>query len=320
MKNKTWIGWVLAFALLFGLQAGLCAQAGHGRGFLTGVVQDVNGKPLANVTVTLEFTSGGFKEQFVTKENGEWKFIGLGTGMFTLSAEGPGMLKTVKQVEVSQLRQNRSVTVEMKEDPSKAVRLKDEADQQLVEQGNTLFGEKKYQEAIDVFNQFALKNPGIYMIYFNIGDCQREMQNYDEAIKQYTIALDKAKQNSDVVMQAKGYALIGEVFLRQEKFKEAQENFTQSIALNPKDEVLAYNVAEIFFGRNQTDKAIEYYKLAIQIKPEWSEPYLKIGYAYLNKGDMKLAIEALNEFLVRDPESPQAPVVKSLIESLSKVK
>ncbi len=79
-------------------------------------------------------------------------------------------------------------------------------------------------------------------------------------------------------------------------------------------------MAEIFFGRNQTDKAIEYYKLATQIKPEWSEPYLKMGYAYLNKGDMKLAIDSLNEFLKRDPESPQAPVVKSLIESLTKTK
>ena len=129
-----------------------------------------------------------------------------------------------------------------------------------------------------------------------------------------------AKEKADVVMQAKSFASLGEVCLRQEKFKEAGEYFTQSIALNPKDEILAYNVAEIFFGRNQTDKAIEYYKLATQIKPEWSEPYLKMGYAYLNKGDMKLAIASLNDFLARDPESPQAPVVKSLIESLTKAK
>jgi tetratricopeptide (TPR) repeat protein len=121
-------------------------------------------------------------------------------------------------------------------------------------------------------------------------------------------------------MQAKALASFGEVFLRQGKLKEAQEFFTQSIALNPKDEILAYNVAEIFFGKNQADKAIDYYQLAIRIKPEWSEPYLKIGYAYLNRGDMAKAVEYLNEFLKRDPESPQAPVVKNLIESLTKSK
>jgi tetratricopeptide (TPR) repeat protein len=121
-------------------------------------------------------------------------------------------------------------------------------------------------------------------------------------------------------MQAKALASFGEICLRQEKLKEAQEFFTQSIALNPKDEILAYNVAEIFFGQNQIDEAIKNYQLAIQIKPEWSEPYLKIGYAYLNKGNMTKAIESLNEFLKRDPESPQAPVVKSLIESLTKTK
>lgn len=102
--------------------------------------------------------------------------------------------------------------------------------------------------------------------------------------------------------------------------KEAQEFFTQSIALNPKDEILAYNVAEIFFGNNQTENAIQYYQPAIQIKPEWSEPYLKMGYAYLNKGDMAKAVASLNEFLKHDPESPQAPVIKSLIESLTKTK
>ncbi len=167
---------------------------------------------------------------------------------------------------------------------------------------------------------FAANNPNVYQIYFNIGDVYREKDEFDKANEQYLIGQAKAKEKADVVMQAKAFASLGEVCLRQEKFKEAGDYFTQSIALNPKDEILAYNVAEIFFGRAQTDKALEYYKMATQIKPEWSEPYLKMGYAYLNKGDMKLAIESLKEFLKRDPESPQAPVVQNLIDSLTKTK
>lgn len=318
--NKTIKKICSALACVLVLSTMAFAQAGRGKGRLTGWVLNEKGDPIANASVKLEFEKGGLKDETTTNAKGEWSFISLGTGNVMLTASAEGYIDGVGQSYVQQLEKNPPVKLVLREDKEKKARVKDEASMLELERGNQLFNERKFDEALEIFNKFAEVNPNVYQIYFNIGDTYREKGEYDKANEQYAIAQAKAKEKADVVMQAKALAAFGEVCLRQEKFKEAGDYFTQSIALNPKDEILAYNVAEIFFGRNQTDKAIEYYKLASQIKPEWSEPYLKIGYAYLNKGEMKLAIDSLNEFLKRDPESPQAPVVKSLIESLTKTK
>jgi tetratricopeptide (TPR) repeat protein len=296
------------------------AQAGRGKGRLMGLVFNEKGDPVAKATVKLEYEKGGLKDETVTGSKGEWSFVGLGTGNVTLTASAENYLDSTARAHVSVLELNPPVKIVLREDKEKKAKIKDEASMQELEKGNQLYSERKFDEALEIFQKFAELNPNVYQIYFNIGDIYREQGEFDKANEQYAIAQAKAKEKADVVMQAKALAAFGEVCLRQEKYKEAGEFFTQSIALNPKDEILAYNVAEIFFGRNETDKAIEYYQLAIQIKPEWSEPYLKIGYAYLNKGNMAKAIEYLNEFLKHDPESPQAPVVKNLIESLTKIK
>ena len=307
-------------ACVFVLSALAYAQAGRGKGRQTGYVVNEKGNPIANATVKLEFEKGGLKDQTVTNAKGEWGFISLGTGNIVLTASADGYLDGNAQARVQQLEQNPPVKIILHEDKEKKARVKDEASMLELEQGNQLYNERKFDEALVIFQKFAEINPNVFQIYFNIGDVYREKGEFDKANEQYMIAQTKAKEKADVVMQAKALASFGEIFLRQEKMKEAQEYFTQSIALNPKDEILAYNVAEIFFGRNQIDDAIKYYLLAIQIKPDWSEPYLKLGYAYLNKGDMAKAVEYLKEFLTRDPESAQAPVVKSLIESLTKTK
>lgn len=307
-------------ACVFVLSALVYAQAGRGHGRQTGYVVNEKGDPIANATVKLEFEKGGLKDQTVTNAKGEWGFISLGTGNIVLTASADGYLDGNAQARVQQLEQNPPVKIILHEDKEKKARVKDEASMLELEHGNQLYNERKFDEALVIFQKFAELNPNVFQIYFNIGDVYREKGEFDKANEQYMIAQTKAKEKADVVMQAKALASFGEIFLRQEKMKEAQEYFTQSIALNPKDEILAYNVAEIFFGRNQIDDAIKYYLLAIQIKPEWSEPYLKLGYAYLNKGDMVKAVEYLKQFLTRDPESAQAPVVKSLIESLTKTK
>ena len=316
MNKKLWA----VLACVFVMTSLGFAQAGRGKGRLTGSVVDEKGQPVLAAQVKIEFEKGGLKDTTTVNKKGEWGFIGLGTGQCIVTATADGYLDTSEVVHVQQLDKNKFVALVLKEDKEKKIRLHDAAALEEIDKGNQLFSERKFDEALAVYQNFATNNPNVYQIYFNIGDVYREKGEFAKANEQYVIAQGKAKEKADVVMQAKALASLGEVCLRQEKLKEAQEYFTQSIALNPKDELLAYNVAEIFFGRSQTDKAIEYYKLAIQIKPEWSEPYLKMGYAYLNKGDMKLAIESLNEFLKRDPESPQAPVVKGLIESLTKAK
>ncbi|HSQ36040.1 MAG TPA: tetratricopeptide repeat protein [Candidatus Binatia bacterium] len=316
MKNKI----LVSLIGMFFAAASLCAQAGQGRGRLSGMVVDPTGKAIAKAAITLEFENAGKKFETVTNEKGEWALIGLGTGHANLLAVADGFLPNTLQVAVSQLNRNPAINIVLQIDLEKKARLKDAAAVGLLEQGNSLFNERKYQEALAIFNQFSLDNPTIYHIYLNIGDCYREMQDYPNATVQYEAAIEKAKLAADTVIQAKALASIGEMYLRQNDFKNSQEYFKKSLELNPKDEVLAYNVAEIYFNNQKVDDAIAYYLLATQIKPDWGTPFLKLGYAYLNKAEYDKAIESFNKFLQVEPNSDQAPVVQAVIDSLKQMK
>ncbi len=119
-------------------------------------------------------------------------------------------------------------------------------------------------------------------------------------------------------MTAKGLAAIGLCYLRQGKFEEAQGYFVKSIDVAPEDELLPYNVAEIYFSNQDIDRAQKYFEMAAEIKPDWPDPYLKLGYVFLNKADMAKAAEYLEKFLKLEPDSPRAEQAKSILASIKK--
>ncbi len=319
-KQTSWRVLAGLALLAAALVAPLDAQAGRGRGRLNGVVVDESGIPVAGIVVRLEFEKGGLKDETTTNAKGEWSFMGLGTGGATLTADREGYIPAMSQLRVSQLDRNPPVKLVLRVDPEKRARIKDEASLQELDRGTLLYNERKFDEALQVFQKFLADNPSVFQIHFNIGDCLREMNEYDKAAAEYNLALTAAREKADIVMQAKALASLGTLFLRQDKFKEAQDFFKQSIDLNPKDEILAYNVAEICFGNNKTDEALQYYGLAARIKPQWGDPHVKLGYVWLNKGDIAKAVESFNEFLRLDPQSDQAPAIQALVDSLKKAK
>ncbi len=95
--------------------------------------------------------------------------------------------------------------------------------------------------------------------------------------------------------------------------------FRQAIEIFPEDETFAFNIGEIYFDRREIDSAIEYYQLAIKIKKKWAPPYLKMGYAYLNKSDYKGAIDNFKKFLEVAPDDPQASIIEGLIPKLEEM-
>jgi tetratricopeptide (TPR) repeat protein len=299
----------------------LFAQAGRGTARIGGTVKDEEGKPVIGAKVVLEHQEEkGALRDAKTDKKGKWSIIGLGTGIWKLTVTAEGYEPYEQVIFVSQLERNPSIDVILKK--IKIAEPEYEEGVEFLEEGNKLFNEGKFDEAISAYKKFLEKNPSAYQVHFNIGNCYKEKGDFEKAIEEYNIVLSETKAKGVDLkgekLYAKTLAAMGEVLVKKGDYQSAQTYFQQSLDLNPQDENLAYNVGEIYFSSGKIEEAIQFFNLAIQIKPQWSEPYLKLGYVYLNKNDLEKAKEMFKKYLELAPDAPNAEEIKKVIQSLEK--
>jgi Tfp pilus assembly protein PilF len=325
MKDKKW-GLILCLAILC-LSLALAGQEGRGSGRVRGTVKDEAGQPVEEAKIVAE--SLEFKTTFeaTSDKDGRWALAGLGTGFFRITISKEGFATNYHEMQVSQFsRNNPPVDFILKKIQSVAPGMpavQDPSTLAVLEEGNQLYDQQKYAEAAAKFEEFLFKNPAIYQVYFNIGNCLREMGEYEKAVVAYDKFLEKIKEEKGSFQgseaAAKALSGLGETYVKQGDLAKANEYFKLAVDYFPQDEALAFNVGEIYFKQGETDKAIEYFKLAVGIKKDWPIAHLKLGYAYLNKGEYKLAVESMKKFLELAPDDPQAPTIQNLIPELEKL-
>jgi tetratricopeptide (TPR) repeat protein len=311
---------VLFLFLALALVTSLSAQSGRGKGRVNGVVTDQEGNPVENAKVVLEFLG---KDQVIfettTSKKGDWSMMGLGTGMWRITFTCDGYVPLAVDQMIEQLNRNPKVKTTMEKlTQADAPVIEDEASLELLNKGNDLFDEEKYDEAILAYQEFLAENPSAYQVGFNIADCYREKGEYAAAIAELEKVLELTPQEdpSGQELAAKALAGIGECWLLQEDFEKAQEYFEKSMDTHSDNELIAYNVGEIYFSNQKLDEALEFFTKASELKPDWSDPLYKMGLVYLNKADYENAKVYLNKFLTLESDTARAESVKNILAQI----
>ncbi len=309
---------LLAGSLMLAAAFSIGAQEGRGGGRLTGTVVDENGTPMENVTITLKYMEFANSRQGKSNNKGQWGFLGLGKGTVQVTGELEGFAPSVTQQPISGVAPNPEIHLVLK----KAGVAGADQTRDAILMAHEKFDQRQYPEALTLYQEFAQKNPTNYKIGIYIANCKTEMRDYEEALAEFQKVLAAVTQESADLKgnatAAQAYAGIGDVYLRQQKFKEAEQNFRRSIEIQPGDPALPYNVAEIMFVQNKIDEAETYYQLAVQIKPEWPKPYLKLAYVALNRGQMDKAVEFLTRYCEIGKDDAKYGEGKALLETLTK--
>lgn len=107
----------------------------------------------------------------------------------------------------------------------------------LVEEGNRLFNEEKYDEALTKYSEAQLGLPEAPAIYYNIGDVQYEKNDYEKA----SALFQKAGESKDRSLNARAGYNLGNTLYKEDKFKEAVGAYKSSLKLNPDDKDAKYN-------------------------------------------------------------------------------
>lgn len=320
---------VLFANLIFCLSLFLYSQLGIGNGRLQGTVFDSEGQALPGATIKVANVRYNNVLTTRTDKKGRWSMGGLASGPYTIEVALEGYEEHKEEIMFNQVANSTLVWDTRLRKKGEAVIEADPAKREnaamaaLLKEGNQLYVEKQPAEALGRFQQFLEKNPNVYKVHINIGNCFLEMKEYDKAIAAYQAYLEKAVAEKGSLksdnLAATVMSSMGEISLVQGNIDKAKEYFKQAVDISPTDEVLAYNVGESFFKRGEIEQAFDYFSSAIKTKGTWAPPYLGLGYVCLNKGQYALAIENLKKFLELAPDDPQAATIKNLIPELEKL-
>lgn len=303
----------------------LQAQRASGTARLQGRIIDEDGKPVVGAIITVRSIDirnkiiEGFNKTAKSNRKGIWKMFGMGSGWCRIEISAPGYELKTDKIKISQVYENYQLNFKLtKTEQSSADNVELPG---FDEEGHKLYNEGKYEEAMASYKLFLRENPDAFEIHYVIGNCYKMLNKPDLAQTEYEKVIQESNPDlspSTTKIQAAASTELGNIYLERDSKEIALKYFIKSLEFNSQNETLAYNVGEMYFSSGKIEEAIRYFTLASEVKPSWPDPYLKLGYAYLNKEQSSKAKESFEKVLELDPDHPQANSIKEILERLGK--
>ena len=152
--------------------------------------------------------------------------------------------------------------------------------------GTVLFLKKNFLESIKNFEYCVNAGEKLDYYYLNIANCFRELNNFDDSLKFYSLALQKNDSNFEI------YFNLGILYLSiPQDFDKAINFFKKTIDIKKN-----YYLSYFFLGRcynlkKNFDYAISFLKKSIEINPNYYKSYEEISYSYLAQNIFHLCID-----------------------------
>jgi tetratricopeptide (TPR) repeat protein len=110
-----------------------------------------------------------------------------------------------------------------------------------------------------------------------------------------TLVFGCAGEQTRVAGDATAYYNRGNAYADKRDYDQAIQDFTKAIELNPRNGVVYYNRGVAYGEKGQDDQAIQDFTKAIELNPRFAEAYYSRGSAYGEKGQHDQAIRDLKK-------------------------
>ncbi|HYL67329.1 MAG TPA: tetratricopeptide repeat protein [Nitrosopumilaceae archaeon] len=156
--------------------------------------------------------------------------------------------------------------------------------QQLYKQGNALFDQGKYQDAISYYNKTLGIDPANINALYNTALALDRLNNTNDAISYYDKVLAITPNDTDS-LNNKGVDLAN-----LGKYDEAISSYDKVLAINPSDTDALYNIGIAYDNLGKHDKAILYYDNVLAIDPTNVDALNKMNLTYNNANKTTLSV------------------------------
>jgi Flp pilus assembly protein TadD/5-hydroxyisourate hydrolase-like protein (transthyretin family) len=287
----------------------LSAQDYKGKGRVTGYVYDEKGAPLAGVRVKLFSVKANEGFELTTDKDGKWTAAWIRSGAWNVDFDKVGYAPKKIFFDISENKKNPDVTITMTK--VEGMVITDDVKDMLTK-GNELFEQKKYTEALAVYQDILTKYPDAYPIYRNLGNCYFAQEKYDLAEQAYMKVLDKDPKNVEATVA------IGNCYTNRGDTAKALEWYGKVDFDKIDDPVVLYNLGTNYFNSAKLEDALKCYQKALDKQKDFLDARYQLGLTYLSLQKNAEAVAVFEEYLKQDPDSARAGQVKTFLDYLKK--
>ena len=307
--------------LIVMLAAGTLAPTALAQGGrLMGVVLDRDGNPLEGATVVAENPDGNPPRlEQKTDARGRYTMLGLNSGSWTVTVEIEGFHPNSA---VLRLRQGDNppmafdmapiihpLVLALGEEVFEGVD-PDQLQQELTA-ADLAYNNGQWQAALDGYTSILERMPIMNTLNMQVGNANRELENYDTAIVSYERALV-----GDSDLKAEVEAEIARTRMVMGDFDAASDALAAAASGDNAAREDLYNLGELEFAKGNVDAAAKWYEQAAAADPSWVKPLFKLALVALNRGDMETAKQFFAQVVEKDPNSEEGAQARATLDAL----
>lgn len=281
------------------------------QGKIMGLVTDNAGTPIEGVTVTIvSQKTSTVTYELKTDKSGKFIQVGLMPGYFQVSFKKAGFMPKSTELRVSIGDETK---IEVKLDTTEELIQKNisEADK-LFLNGNKLYAEHKYQEAVAAFEEAIKLSQVNWGYFFNLGLSYKKMDKKEEALKafQKAVELNPGSYSSNKEL--------GEVLAKSGNFQDAKTFYQKAVEMSPDDPDAHFNLGACLINTGEPELALSHFQKTVELKSDYADAYYQIGTIYIGQNKTQEAVQSLEKFLEIAPNHEKAALAKQLLQYLKK--
>lgn len=179
--------------------------------------------------------------------------------------------------------------------------------------GNRLTDQYKIKAGADQFRRILEKDPnnpaahnGLGKLYYEMTSSSnqdlRDQANrlYEQAVNEFLTALRFQPNYVEARVN------LGNLFMDQGRFRDAEEEFRRALALAPNDSEANEKMGALLLKQGDVNGSLPYLEKAVQLKTDNASAHYYLGTAYTQRGEYSKALGELQTSLYQFPNS--APV------------
>jgi tetratricopeptide (TPR) repeat protein len=172
----------------------------------------------------------------------------------------------------------------------------DEARKEFL-QGRDLAEKLLVQDSIQHFDKAVSLDPNFALAHLNRAQVSPTGTEFFDHLKKAVSLADKASNGEKLLILGNEAGANGNA-------AKQKEYLDQLVAAYPNDERAHFNLGGYYFGQQDFPQAIEHYKKATELNPNYSGAFNILGYAYRQNADNASAETAFKRYIELIPNDP----------------